>query len=241
MGGNNFISAGNGDNKVVDISEPAPPAPPAPIPPAPIPPAPPAPIPPAPPTFNLGPKGIGDPLILDTNKDGKVDAKSGIGVDIDNNGVSDGAATGGDKMLAMGDLNGNGIIDGAEVFGDQTISPFTGKALNAANGFDALKMVAEDAQKISALDIYKNGEVNVNLLKTALEKYTGTSLGLISDNNVTSLEKLGDLASINVDDYTQQNVSGDVQGKQSGFYTDTTGNTYKADDIWFTLLNKFQS
>ncbi|MFA6990089.1 MAG: hypothetical protein WC197_08485 [Candidatus Gastranaerophilaceae bacterium] len=180
------------------------------------------------------------PLILDTNKDGKVDAKSGIGVDIDNNGVADGAAIGGDKMVAMGDLNGNGVIDGTEVFGNKTINPFTGQALNAANGFDALKMVAEDAEKISGLDVYKDGQVNLNLLKAALEANANTSLGLISDNNVTSLEGLGDAASINVEDYTEQAASGDVQHKQLGSYTDTTGNTYKTDDVWFTLLKKLQ-
>jgi hypothetical protein len=45
-------------------------------------------------------------LTLDTDKDGSVEAKACQGVDID----GDGAATGGDKMLAMGDITGDGQL-----------------------------------------------------------------------------------------------------------------------------------
>lgn len=179
----------------------------------------------------------GSPLIVDFNQDGVVSAIAGKGVDIDNNGYADGAATGGDKMLAMSDMNGNAHIDGGEVFGDQTISPFTGEKLNAKNGFEALKMIAEQAQEHTGINCISNGEVNLSQLQSAL-KSVGINLGFISDGNITELEDLGHVASINVQDYTEQDESGEVQHRQLGSYTDTEGQQYKTNDVWFKLFGK---
>ena len=179
----------------------------------------------------------GSPLIVDFNKDGQISAKSGMGVDVDNNGYADGAATGGDKMLAMSDKNGNGVIDGGEVFGDQTISPFTGEKLNAANGFEALRMVAEEATANTGIQCIKDGEVDLKQLQAAL-KTVGINLGFISDDNITELEDLEHVASINVTEYTEQDASGDVQHRQLGSYTDADGTKYKTDDVWFKLYGK---
>lgn len=172
------------------------------------------------------------PLIVDFNKDGQVSAKDGLGVDIDNNGIADGAATDGDKMLAMSDINGNNKIDGQEVFGDQTVSPFTGEKINAANGFEALKIIAEQAKQYTGIDCLKNGNVDLQSLKSALAT-VGVKLGFISDNNTTELEDLAHVASINVEKYKESNESGVVQHRQQGSYTDTEGNTQKVDDVWF--------
>lgn len=176
------------------------------------------------------------PLIVDFNKDGKVSAAAGEGVDIDNNGKADGAATGGDKMLAMTDMNGNGSIDGSEVFGDQTVSPFTGKKLNATNGFEALKMIAEQAEQYTGVKCMTDGNVDLAALKQALQK-VGVNLGFISDNNTTELEDLGHVASINVSNYEESNREDgqDVQNRQLGSYTDVTGEKYNVNDVWFTL------
>lgn len=173
------------------------------------------------------------PLVVDYNKDGKIDATAAMGVDIDNNGAADGAATGGDKMLAMSDFSGNGAIDGKEVFGDQTVSPFTGERINAANGFEALKVIAEQAKQYTGIDCLKNGSVDLQALKTALAT-KGVNLGFISGNNVTELEDLGHVAAINVDNYAEVDATGDVQHRQLGSYTDTDGSTQKTDDVWFT-------
>ena len=173
------------------------------------------------------------PLVLDTNKDGKVTSSNGQGVDVDNDGTADGAATRGDKMLAMSDLNGNGKIDGNEVFGDQTVSPFTGKKLNAANGFEALKMIAQEAQAKTGLKIITNGNVNIALLQQALAT-VGVNLGLISNGNVTTLESAADIQSINVSNYLQNDqASGEVQHRQLGTYTDASGNKYSVNDVWY--------
>ena len=172
------------------------------------------------------------PLIVDFNRDGEVSAISGKGIDVDNNGISDGAATGGDKMLAMSDMNGNGYIDGGEVFGDKTISPFTKQPLNAANGFEALKMIAEQAKEYTGIDCIQKGEVNLEKLQKAL-KTVGVNLGFISDGNMTELEGFGHVVSINVEEYTEQDVTGEVQHRQLGSYTDNEGKKYKTDDVWF--------
>ena len=176
----------------------------------------------------------GSPLIVDFNKDGKVSAQDGKGVDIDNNGTADGAATNGDKMLAMSDMNNNGKIDGSEVFGDQTVDPFTKQKINAANGFEALKKVAESAYKTTGINCMNGGNVDLQALKMALE-LVGVKLGFISDNNVTNLEDLAHVKSINVENYTQQNQTGNVQHNQLGSYTSADGKTYKTDDVWFKL------
>ena len=185
---------------------------------------------------NQGGGTTGSPLILDTNKDGKVSAEQGRGVDIDGDGKADGAATNGDKMLAMGDIDGDGKITGKEVFGDQTIDPFTGQKLNAKNGFDALAQVAMSAQKHTGIQcIDENGNVDLRNLKQALEQSGKGSLGLIGGDNVTTLEGLGDAAKINVTNYINQQQTGAVQHNQLGTYQTTDGNTHKVHDVWFQL------
>lgn len=178
------------------------------------------------------------PIVVDFNKDGKVSATSGNkGIDVDGNGIADGAATGGDKMLAMSDINGSGSIDGNEVFGDQTVSPFTGEKINAANGFEALKVIAQQAEQYTGVKCYSNGQVDLQALKAALAT-VGVNLGFISDNNTTELEDLAHVAALNVDDYDEVDATGDAQHRQQGSYVDTTGNTYGADDVWFKNRTK---
>lgn len=175
------------------------------------------------------------PLIVDFNQDGKVSAAAGKGVDLNGDGKGDGAAVDGDKMLAMSDINGNKTIDGNEVFGDQTVDPFTGKKLNAENGFEALELVAKSAEKhtgINCIDI--DGIVDLGKLQTAL-KTVGIELGFISDANNTMLEDLEKVAKINTKNYTEQDAQGDVQHRQLGTYTDTKGNQFKVNDVWFAV------
>lgn len=173
------------------------------------------------------------PIIVDFNRDGKVDAVSGnTGIDADGNGIADGAATGGDKMLAMSDMNGNGKVDGSEVFGDQTVSPFTGEKINASNGFEALKVIAQQAEEQTGIKCYSGGLVDLQALKSALAT-VGVNLGFISDDNVTELEDLAHVVALNVDNYNQVDEEGDVQHRQQGSYVANDGQTYGANDVWF--------
>lgn len=175
-----------------------------------------------------------DPLIVDFNQDGKVSAQGGMGVDLNGDGKADGAATNGDKMLAMSDINGNGSIDGAEVFGEDTVDPFTGKKLNAANGFEALAQLASSATKhtgIICMDV--DGNVNLQSLKRALAT-VGINLGFVSDANNSMIEELDKVISINTANYTNSSeTSNGVHHAQQGTYTDENGNIFKAHDVWF--------
>jgi hypothetical protein len=136
-------------------------------------------------------------------------------------------------MLAMSDVTGDGRIGGEEVFGNKTVDPFSGQALNAENGFEALQMVAASAEEKTGIEcIDENGVVNLQNLSQALES-EGIGLGMISDNNTTNLESLGDVASIDTANYVEQQDTGDVQHNQLGTYQDTSGDTYKVDDVWF--------
>lgn len=178
------------------------------------------------------------PLVFDTNKDGIISAKSGEGIDANGDGIGDGYATNGDKMLAMSDLNGNGNVDGAEVFGNKTVSPFTGKSYNAANGFEALKAMAQEAEKFTGVKCYNDGQVDLASLKAALAT-VGVNLGYVSDANTKNLEALEDydVAQVAVDAYDNVDETGDVQHRQQGTYTAADGTQYSVDDVWFKDRN----
>jgi len=169
------------------------------------------------------------PLILDMNGDNKISTADGIGVDTDGDGKVDGAAADGDKMLAMSDLNGNNKIDAAEVFGNNTVSPFTGKKLNAANGFEALKMIAEEAEE-KGYKCINNGEVDMAALAKALET-VGVKLGFISDENNTTLEELSGVATIST--LYKDTLYEDGEQRQFGSFTTTDGKIRRVDDVWF--------
>ncbi len=176
-----------------------------------------------------------DPLIIDFNQDGIVSAEHGKGIDMDGNGTADGAAVGGDKMLAMTDINGNKKTDGQEVFGDRTVDPFTGIALNAPNGFEALRMVAESAQKATGINcIDGKGLVDLKALNQALQT-VGVKLGFVSDENATEIEELTKVAYINTKDYENVDVEGQVAHKQVGTSIFEDGSTANANNVWFEL------
>ena len=186
---------------------------------------------------NKGALFVGDstynsPLILDMDGDGKVSAAARLGVDINGNKVADGAAVGKDKMLAMSDITGDGKVGGQEVFGDKTVSPFTKKAINAKNGFEALKIIAQQAKEYTGIDCMDGNSVNIAKLQQALNK-VGVTLGLIGGANTSKLESLYGVASIDVTNYTESNETGDVQHRQQGTFTTTDGKTRKVDDVWF--------
>lgn len=187
-------------------------------------------------SFYLNEEGTTDsPLVIDFNGDGKVDAQAGIGVDIDGDGIADGAAINGDKMLAMSDVNGNGTIDGTEVFGNKTVNPFTGEAINAKNGFEALKQIAISAQKISGINCFDGQNVNLINLRKVLLEYKDINLGFVSDKNNSHLENLSKISSINVTNYLETPDSGWVQHNQQGFGSTQDGDTVKVDDVWFKI------
>ena len=172
--------------------------------------------------------------------DGKVSAAARFGVDVSGNKVEDGTAIGGDKMLAFSDISGDGKVGGQEVFGDKTVSPFTKKAINAKNGFEALRIVAQQAKEYTGIDCMDGNDVDILKLQQALNK-VGVTLGFVAGANTTKLESLHGVAKINVKNYTEGNATGTVQHRQQGSYTDVDGNTYGANDVWFRNRNNIDS
>lgn len=184
------------------------------------------------------------PLVLDANHDGVISAVNDIGIrrfNADGAFVEIlGAATNGDKMLAMCDINNNDEIDHSEVFGDGTIDPFTRRPLQAADGFIALKAVALSAsKKYPDLKIFGLSEqdtvlVNLRNLQRALQRIQ-CNLGFISDTNVRNLESLRDTEWIKVTNYlnTPNDVQNGVAFAQKSWYLDTSGKRWGADDVWF--------
>lgn len=179
-----------------------------------------------------------DPLVIDFNQDGIVSVAAGKGVDLEGDGIADGCASNGDKMLAMTDLNGNGQIDGTEVFGDKTVNPFTGEALNAVNGFEALSMVAEAAEKYVGIEcINEEGVVDLFSLNKALQA-KGISLGFISDENNTIVEKLSKVTTIDTANYVEQNIDEDIEHGQLGIAIFEDGSAASVDNVWFNLSSR---
>ncbi|KAI3638279.1 hypothetical protein MIR68_003890 [Amoeboaphelidium protococcarum] len=178
------------------------------------------------------------PLVFDLNNDGVVSAKRGVGISFNHEDIDQhvGAATDGDKMLAMSDTNQNGVIDSQEVFGDRTISPLTKKPYQARNGFEALKMLVSELSPICGnLYIDMIGTyVDTDKLRECL-KQIGSDLGFISDSNVRVLEDLGDVQAINVADYidTPEDNQDGIGHYQKSDFLDRLGRKRKVDDVWF--------
>ncbi|KAI3637812.1 hypothetical protein MIR68_004461 [Amoeboaphelidium protococcarum] len=228
-----------------DGSEPLPPAP-RPLPGTPKPPS------PKPPSLRRRSKqngrgrgggcGSESPLVFDMNRDGVVSASknTGISTDPSNPNQQDGGAVGGDKMLAMSDLNGNGVVDIQEVFGDHTLSPFTKKPYHAANGFDALYMLALEMQSIPKCKFqlvkkdHNSVLVSLIFMRKCLNLHN-VQLGFISDTNISNLEELGDVDQVDVTDYvnTPQDVRDGVLHGQKGSFYSQDGTQWKVDDVWF--------
>lgn len=208
---------------------------------------PPRPVPRPPPRPIIGRPVVklDSPLIFDMNQDGLISAIRGHGISMDRQHpeMKTGAATNGDQMLAMCDFSGNGHIDYHEVFGDGTRDPFTGRHLNAPNGFVALKEVAlSAARKFPDLNIISVDQireasilVDVRQLKHALTRIN-CDLGFISDDNVSILKPLGRVAWVQVGFYqnTPDSLENGISFAQKGWYLDEFGKRWGVDDVWFS-------
>ena len=179
------------------------------------------------------------------NQDALISAVKGIGVNMNaaDSTIHNGAATNGDKMLAMCDLNGDGEIDYREVFGDGTVDPFTRRPLYAANGFIALQQVAESAQAdnpdLRLFSRSSDGSLLVSLpqLKQALRRIQ-CDLGFISDQNTNILEPLNSVVWVQVTQYQRDDAElrDGIRFAQKGFYLDAQGRRWGVDDVWFPAV-----
>jgi hypothetical protein len=101
-----------------------------------------------------------DPIIVDLNKNGKIDAAAKTYFDLDNNGFKESTAwaSNGDGILVM-DRNGDGIINnGTEVFGDGTL---LADGSLASNGFEALNELDSDGNGVINAEDAAYGDMRV--------------------------------------------------------------------------------
>jgi hypothetical protein len=164
----------------------------------------------------------------------------GISLHPDQPNLHQSAATDGDKMLAMCDLNGNGVIDIQEVFGDETLHPVTKQALNASNGFEALRLVAEEVQALCPNQhiTHRNATGSLIVYLKELQKglqELGCSLGFIHDENIRTLEPLDGAVAVDVSGYreTPDDVRDGIMYKEKSSFVDERNNTWEVDDVWF--------
>ncbi len=183
------------------------------------------------------PKGkdkIASPLTFDLNGDGKVGTtgvKDGRQFDIDGDGKVDQTAWAGrgDGVLAF-DGNKDGVAggDGKELLGNNTDVDGDGRADGHANGFEALKALA---QKNLGFESVADGKLDQWELQ-ALEQKTGLTMNVDGQNR-----SLGELGISEIDlGYTEAGENPDENGNQhrqvgAGFVRN--GQQGKVNDVWF--------
>lgn len=180
-----------------------------------------------------GANKIASPLTFDLNGAGKVetvDAEHGKVYDINGNGqaVKTGWAGHGEGVLAF-DSDGSGVAgkNGRELLGNNTDIDGTGKQGNFANGFEALKALAD---KHLGPEATAKGYLDENDLK-ALEQKCG--LTMLVDDQHKSLSELG-VTRINLG-YQEAGKNADENGnehRQLGAFVQN-GQVKEVDDAWF--------
>lgn len=183
------------------------------------------------------PKGkdkIASPLTFDLNGDGKVSTtgvQDGKKIDIDGDGKVDQSAWAGkgDGVLAF-DANKDGKVggDGKELLGNNTDVDGDGKADGHANGFEALKALA---QKNLGFESVADGKLDQWELQQLSEK---TGLGMLVDGQKKSLGELG-ISQIDLG-YQEAGKNPDANGnehRQVGAGFVRNGQRGQVNDVWF--------
>lgn len=172
---------------------------------------------------------IASPLTFDLNGDGKVSTTAGgKKFDIDGDGKIDDTAWAGkgDGVLAF-DADGDGKIgeDGRELFGNNTDIDGDGKADGHANGFDALRALAQKEFG----DV--GGKLNAQQLQHLGQKY---GLRMMVDGQQKRLDELG-ITEIDLG-YREAGANADAHGnehRQVGNGFTMNGQQRSVNDVWF--------
>jgi hypothetical protein len=172
---------------------------------------------------------IASPLTFDLNGDGKVSTTNGgKAFDIDGDGKIDDTAWAGqgDGVLAF-DSDGDGRIgeDGGELFGNNTDLDGDGRADGHANGFDALKALAE--KEFGQV----GGKLNAEQLAHLGDKY---GLRMMVDGEQKNLAELG-ITEIDLG-YVEAGRNADEHGnehRQVGNGFTMNGEQRAVNDVWF--------
>ncbi|MEO1232745.1 MAG: VCBS repeat-containing protein [Myxococcota bacterium] len=172
---------------------------------------------------------IASPLTFDLNGDGKVSTtQGGKAFDIDGDGKIDNTAWAGagDGVLAF-DADGDGKVgeNGRELFGNNTDIDGDGKADGHANGFDALRALAQ--KEFGAV----GDKLDAGQLAHLSQKY---NLKMIVDGQQKSLADLG-ITEINLG-YEEAGANADANGnehRQVGTGFTMNGENRAVNDVWF--------
>ncbi|MCK6545431.1 hypothetical protein L6R52_06140 [Myxococcota bacterium] len=176
---------------------------------------------------------IASPLTFDLNGDGKVSTtgtRGGRRFDIDGDGRQDQTAWAGkgDGVLTF-DRNGDGVAgaDGRELFGNNTDVDGDGRADGHANGFDALRALAE---RHLGREAVADGKLDAKEIK-ALEDKTGLRMNV--DGQSKRLSELG-ITELGLG-YREAGRNADANGnehRQLGRFT-MNGQSQQVNDVWF--------
>ena len=172
------------------------------------------------------------PLSFDVDGDGVHTSKETVDFDIDGDGVVDTVNNSAEWVLAF-DKDGNGIAgeDGSELFGDNTDLDGDGKKDGYANGFDALRALAEKEGLIGSDD----DMLDVNDLKKLQEKY-GLVMTKGYGGEAKSLTDLG-ITEINLSK-SETKLTKNFDGQNNDIMTQegatfkVNGQTREYADIW---------
>lgn len=179
------------------------------------------------------------PLSFDIDGNGVNTTASTMRYDIDGDGELDTINNSAEWVLAF-DKDGNGIAgeNGSELFGDNTDLDGDGVKDGYANGFEALKALA---QKENLFDGKTDNKLDANDLKFLQEKY-----GLVMTNGyggeAKSLEDLG-ITEINLAQTDETTLTKNFDGRhnnimrQEGATFKVNGHTREYADIWNAKLD----
>ena len=179
------------------------------------------------------------PLSFDVDGNGVNTTASTMRYDIDGDGELDTINNSAEWVLAF-DKDGNGIAgeNGSELFGDNTDLDGDGVKDGYANGFEALKALA---QKENLFDGKTDNKLDANDLKFLQEKY-----GLVMTNGyggeAKSLEDLG-ITEINLAQTDETTLTKNFDGRhnnimrQEGATFKVNGQTREYADIWNAKLD----
>lgn len=179
------------------------------------------------------------PLSFDVDGNGVNTTASTMRYDIDGDGELDTINNSAEWVLAF-DKDGNGIAgeNGSELFGDNTDLDGDGVKDGYANGFEALKALA---QKENLFDGKTDNKLDANDLKFLQEKY-----GLVMTNGyggeAKSLEDLG-ITEINLAQTDETTLTKNFDGRhnnimrQEGATFKVNGHTREYADIWNAKLD----